>query len=130
MWDDTLLRCSLRPKTSSKGNKKMSAVGNWTLHYSWGCTGGYGTSSITFNANGTLTMSPYTGKWIENSGEVVWKFDNAPNAVYSGNEMSNAMLGISTTFAGLNGCWYALRVGTSLAAEGKSEHDAAGVKAK
>jgi hypothetical protein len=108
----------------------MSAVGSWTLHFSWGCTGSYGTSPVTFNANGTFTLAPYTGKWIENSGEVMWKFDQSPNSVYSGNEMSNAMLGISSSFAGLNGCWYALRVGTSAPAEAKSEFDAAGVKAK
>jgi hypothetical protein len=108
----------------------MSAVGSWTLHYSWGCTGSYGTSPMSFNANGTFTLAPYTGKWTENSGKVIWKFDAPINTAYGGDEMSNAMLGISSTFAGTNGCWYALRAGTSLAAETKAEHDAAGVKTK
>jgi hypothetical protein len=108
----------------------MSAVGNWTLHFNWGCGGSYGTSPMTFNADGTMTVAPYTGKWSESSGKIVWKFDQLFNSVYCGDEISNVMLGISSTFAGSNGCWYALRVGTSLAAETKSELDAAGVKTK
>jgi hypothetical protein len=109
----------------------MSAVGSWTLHFSWGCTGSYGTSPITFNANGTWALAPYTGKWIENSGQILLKFDQSPNSIYSGVEMSNAMVGISSTFAGLNGCWYALRAGTSAPAPGAhADHDAAGVKSK
>ena len=110
----------------------MSAVGNWTLHYSWGCTGTYGSTPMSFNANGTMASAPYTGKWSENAGKIVWKFDQAPSTVYCGDEVSNAMLGIQNTFAGANGCWYALRVGTSVvaAAETKSGLDVNGTKTK
>jgi hypothetical protein len=110
----------------------MSAVGNWTLHFSWGCTGGYAQSPITFNANGTFALAPYTGKWVENAGKILFKFDQAPSSVYGGDEVSNAMAGISTTFAGASGCWYAIRVGsTSLpTSEAKPEYDAAGHKTK
>ena len=109
----------------------MSAVGSWTLHFSWGCTGTYSQSPITFNANGTFALAPYTGKWVENAGKIIFKFDQAPG-VYGGDEVSNAMAGISSTFAGSNGCWYAIRVGsTSLPVhEGKPEYDAAGNKPK
>jgi hypothetical protein len=110
----------------------MSAVGNWTLHFSWGCTGSYSQSPITFNANGTFALAPYTGKWVQNEGKIIFKFDQAPNSVYGGDEVSNAMLGISSTFAGLNGCWYAIRTGSTSApmAEAKPEFDAAGQKPK
>jgi hypothetical protein len=108
----------------------MSAVGNWTLHFSWGCTGGYSTSPMTFNANGTFSLAPYTGKFVENDGKIVFKFDSS-NTVYGGDIVSNDMLGISTTFGGLNGCWYALRVGTTaLEVDAKTHTDAAGNKPK
>jgi hypothetical protein len=35
---------------------------------------------------------------------------------YAGNIAGNAMLGISTTFDGKNGCWYAIRGGVKAAA--------------
>ena len=47
-------------------------------------------------------------------------------------EVSNAMAGISSTFAGASGCWYAIRVGSTSApaSESKPEYDAAGHKSK
>jgi hypothetical protein len=108
----------------------MSAVGNWTLHFSWGCTGGYSTSPMTFNANGTFALAPYTGKYTENDGKIIFKFDTS-NTVYGGDIVSNDMLGISSTFGGLTGCWYALRVGTTaLEVDAKTGTDAAGNKPK
>lgn len=109
----------------------MSVVGTWTLHYDWGCTGNYSQVSMTFNNNGTFTLAPYSGKWVQTEGKIIWKFDQAPNTVYGGDLVDAAMLGISSTFAGLNGCWYALRTGVKTApfAESKPEHDVAGNKA-
>jgi len=110
----------------------MNVPGNWTLHYDWSCGGSYGSTPITFNANGTFSTPPYTGHWTQHDGQIIFRIDQAPNATYGGTAIDNAMVGINTTFAGLSGCWYALRVGTSLATEvtTKGELDAAGNKHK
>jgi hypothetical protein len=85
----------------------MSGSGEWMLYYDWGCSGTYGNAPITFNSDGTFNSSPYTGKWYENEGKIIWRFDTAPNTAYSGDQVDLTMVGISSTFAGLNGCWYA-----------------------
>lgn len=104
-------------------------LGSWTLHYDWSCSGSYGSTPITFNAGGTFSSPPYTGHWSQHDGQIVWRFDQGGQAVYGGTAIDNAMAGISTTFAGLNGCWYALRVGTSSPpVEPVGEFDAAGNK--
>ena len=90
----------------------MNIPGSWTLYYDWGCDGGVGNSKITFNANGTFASSPYTGKWVQFDGNVLWRFDQAPSAVYGGNGVGTALTGASSTFAGLNGCWYAIKSGS------------------
>jgi hypothetical protein len=110
----------------------MNVPGNWTLHYDWSCSGSYGSSPMTFNAAGTFSSPPYTGHWTQHDGQIIFRFEGGGNGVYGGTAIDNAMVGISTTFAGLSGCWYALRVGTSLAAEVKTtgEFDAAGNKHK
>jgi hypothetical protein len=106
----------------------MSVPGSWTLHFDWSCGGSYGTTPITFNANGTFASAPYTGKWSSHDGEIVFRFDQPQNAVYGGSVIDSAMVGISTTFAGLNGCWYALKAGTTIQAltQIKGGHDQAG----
>ena len=86
----------------------MSGSGEWTLYYDWGCSGSYSTSLISMNSDGTFSLPPYTGKWWENEGKIMWRFDTAPNSVYSGDHVDLVMTGISSTFTGLNGCWYAM----------------------
>jgi hypothetical protein len=110
----------------------MNVPGNWTLHFDWSCSGSYGNTPITFNSAGTLSSPPYTGHWSQHDGQILFHFDGGGQATYGGTAIDNAMVGISTTFTGLNGCWYALRVGTSLAAEVKvtGEFDAAGSEHK
>jgi hypothetical protein len=110
--------------------------GAWVLHYSWGCTSSYSTAPITFNPGnpGTLTSGGgNSGKWWQQDGTIIWKYDNGP-ANYGGNITGNDGSGVSSTYAGLNGCWYLLREGTvgltaSKAQETHAEgqtHDAAG----
>jgi hypothetical protein len=49
----------------------MSIAGQWTLFYSWGCSGSYNQTSITFNANGTFkTGDGFSGQWATNAGDV------------------------------------------------------------
>lgn len=107
----------------------MDIPGTWTLHYSWGCVGSYSQTDVIFNANGTFSSSPYTGKWVQTDGDLLFRFDQAPNTVYGGSGVGSAITGIMSTFQGSNGCWYAVKSGAGLAAVQKSALDVAGVKA-
>lgn len=110
----------------------MAINGEWTLHYGWGCSGSYAQVGITFNNNGTFSIPSqnYTGKWVQNDGMILFQFDTL-KTTYGGNFAGNTMVGMMSTFAGLNGCWYAIKVGTTmLAEERKPEFDPSGNKAK
>jgi len=87
----------------------MSIVGQWTLFYSWGCSGSYNQSTVNFANNGTFkTGDGYSGQWASLSGDVHWVYEPTPNAVYSGNVIGGAMNGMMTNFrTGGQGCWYA-----------------------
>ena len=108
----------------------MAVSGNWTLHFGWGCTATYGQSPITFNANGTFG-GQFTGKWVQQDGTLLWSYDTGP-AKYGGTVDGNVGSGAMSTFAGLNGCWYLTKQGTTgIVAEAvgpKQSHDAAGNK--
>jgi hypothetical protein len=105
--------------------------GEWTLNYDWNCTGNYTAVPMLLNGDGTLTvLSSETGEWVENDGKIMWRFDTGP-AVYSGDIIGPAMVGISSTFQGLNGCWYAVTgSGTAMALEArKPVYDVTGNRA-
>jgi hypothetical protein len=87
----------------------MSIVGQWTLHYSFGCSGGYNQVTVTFNTNGKFqTSDGFSGQWALLSGNVQFVFEPTPSAVYSGNVIGGAMTGMVTNFhLGVQGCWYA-----------------------
>lgn len=89
----------------------MPVPGNWTLNYDWTCDGGYGTTPMTIDANGTWSNGEgYTGQWVEAAGELLFKFNNS-ETTYAGNIASQSVTGISTTFGGLTGCFYLLQEG-------------------
>ena len=87
----------------------MSIVGEWTLHYSWGCSGSYAQSTVTFTAAGKFTTGDgYSGQWAVVGGNVQFVYEPTPSAVYSGNVTGGAMVGMMTNFRlGEHGCWYA-----------------------
>ncbi|MGW6281323.1 hypothetical protein [Kribbella sp. NPDC055071] len=89
----------------------MAVAGNWTLHFSWGATGNYGQTLITFNGDGSFS-GPYSGKWRQSSGTVMLSFDGGP-AKYGGTVNGNIGSGAMSTFAGLDGVWYLSKEGTS-----------------
>jgi hypothetical protein len=110
----------------------MAIDGQWTLHYDWFCTGNYNQVVITFNNNGTfITSENLTGKWVQKDSMILRQYDNS-KTTYGGNFVGNAMVGTMSNFAGLNGCWYAIRVGSTImkAEEGKPEFDTSGEKTK
>ena len=87
--------------------------GSWTLHYDWNCTGNYSQAPMSLNGDGTLSvLSSETGERVENDGKIMWRFNTGP-AVYSGDIIGPAMVGISSTFQGQNGCWYAVAGGST-----------------
>ncbi len=108
----------------------MPVVGKWELYYYWiGNPGPYGNTEMTVNSNGTWTSAQsYTGLWVEVDGTILWQFDGS-KVTYAGNIAGDAMVGAMSTFAGMNGYWYATKAGTAkLAKERKSEFDIAGNK--
>ncbi len=111
----------------------MSVTGSWTLHFDWGNTGTYTSVAMALNSDSTFSVNGLPGKYLENQGKIVLRF-NSNNAVYGGDDVENAMTGISSTLAGLNGSWYAVRAGSTIAAAAQapqahtSEFDAAGSK--
>jgi hypothetical protein len=102
--------------------------GEWTLHFDWGCTRNYSQAPMTLVGDGTLSvLTNETGEWVENDGKIMWRFDTGP-AMYSGDIIGPAMVGIMSTFQGLNGCWYATGgFSTTMAFDArKPEYDVAG----
>lgn len=43
---------------------------------------------------------------------ILWDFDNY-KTVYGGNITENALNGVVSTSSGTNGCWYAIKVGST-----------------
>ena len=97
----------------------MAVPGNWTLFYDWDCDGSYSSTTMTVNADGTFSVGEgFSGKWVQIGGMFVFKFDGL-DTTYAGNLASKSITGTSTTFSGLNGCFYMLQEGvpTSFADE-------------
>jgi hypothetical protein len=111
----------------------MAVVGQWNLHYDWGCSGSYIQVGLTLNNDGTFNIPSQNlaGKWVQSDGKILWQF-NTSKATYGGNSSGNAMAGIMSTFTGSNGCWYAIKAGSTIkmAEEVKAEFDASGEKPK
>lgn len=59
-----------------------------------------------------------------------FQFTPPIRTTYAGNVQGSAIVGISSTFGGLQGCWYALKEGVVVhaAADKKTTHDMAGNK--
>jgi hypothetical protein len=110
----------------------MSVNGGWILHFSWGCTSSYSQTEIDFSNNGTFG-GPFTGRWVQQDGTLLLSFDGGP-AKYGGTVDGDVGSGASSTFAGLNGCWYLTRKGTvgieahtaETAAQHRQSHDVSG----
>jgi hypothetical protein len=106
----------------------MAVTGDWTLFFDWDCDGTYSSVPMTVNAGGTFTLSGSTGLWVQIAGMFMFTFNNS-ETTYAGNLASKSITGISTTFSGLNGCFYMLQKGvpTSFAAaKAGSKKDATG----
>jgi hypothetical protein len=65
---------------------------------------------MTINANGTWSGGGYQGLWVQVAGMFMFTFNNS-ETTYAGTLASQSITGISTTFGGLNGCFYMLQAG-------------------
>lgn len=99
----TVLFCSL---VLSVGMFANGVVGTWNYNYDWGCSGGYASTTITFNNDGTFSDGfGSTGKWYKVGCYVIWEYTN--NTTYAGNLIGGAMMGMmATTWNNSKGCWY------------------------
>jgi hypothetical protein len=89
----------------------MAVTGNWTLFYDWNCDGSYSKTTMTVNAGGKWTNGEgANGLWVQVAGVFMFTFNNS-ETTYAGNLASKSITGISTTFSGLNGCFYMLQAG-------------------
>jgi hypothetical protein len=87
----------------------MALPGTWQFFFSWGCNGNYVGEGITFNGDGTWSSTEgFNGRWDELNGEFILNIAGYAT-VYAGNVEGNAGVGIQTTFAGDNGCFYMIR---------------------
>jgi hypothetical protein len=55
-----------------------------------------------------------SGLWVQIAGMFVFTFNNS-ETIYAGNLASKSITGVSTTFSGLNGCFYMLQQGVPIA---------------
>ncbi|HWD97672.1 MAG TPA: hypothetical protein VG345_01485 [Bryobacteraceae bacterium] len=103
----------------------MGIAGQWTLFYSFGCSAGYGQTTITFDSNGMFTTGDgFSGQWASLAGDVQFVYEPAQSAVYAGNVIGGAMNGMMTNFRiKTQGCWYATtsKIPANFASERKLE---------
>ncbi len=103
----------------------VSVIGTWKIFVDWNCNGSYANTTITFNNNGTFSSPSGAGKWSQHDGKIIWAFGETPNAVYGGDLVDAAMVGIMSNFTNSqSGCWYAVSASATDTCE--PEFDAAG----
>jgi len=90
----------------------ISWTGSWVLHYSWGCTGSFGTTTIKFNSNGTFsTGSGNTGHYVSSAIIILWKYDSY-NTSYAIRVNKTEYTGIAGDFANqIKGCAFLTKPG-------------------
>ena len=86
-------------------------TGDWTIFWSWDCTGDYASGSIsyfedkTFNVDGDSSL---WGTWSTSGKSVDFTFDEWPSTHYTGNvESATRMEGTMDNLDAMTGCWYA-----------------------
>lgn len=113
----------------------MSVQGTWTLEIDWTCSGNYTRGTITFNTDGTFTYEGLGGIWSSHDGQILFQFTSSSDntrTTYGGTVAASSMVGISSTFSGLNGCWFATKTTatTKTFAEQKPKYDPSGAVTK
>ncbi len=89
-------------------------TGNWTVYYSWDCTGNYSEGTLAFYSDDTFNVdndSALWGTWSLSGKNVDFMFDEYPNTHYIGTVDSTGdyMSGTMDNYDDMSGCWYADR---------------------
>ena len=89
-------------------------TGDWTVYFSWDCTGDYSTGTLMFYDDATFNVdsdSTLWGTWSVSSKSVDFMFDEYPNTHYIGtiDSTGDYMDGTMTNYYDMSGCWYASR---------------------
>ena len=89
-------------------------TGDWTVYYSWDCTGDYSYSDLAFYSDNTFNIdndAALWGTWSLSGSSVDFMFDEYPNTRYVGSIDSTGdyMDGTMSNYDDMSGCWYASR---------------------
>jgi hypothetical protein len=89
-------------------------TGDWTISFSWDCTGDYTDVSLVFYNDDTFNVdndSTLWGTWSVSSKSVDFIFDEYPNTHYVGtiDSTGDYMDGTMTNYDDMSGCWNASR---------------------
>jgi hypothetical protein len=105
----------------------MSVSGQYTLHFSFGCSGSYAASTVTFNADGTFsTGDGFHGKWSQTNGNIIWRYDG-DSAIYAGVVNGGAIVGNMINFSiNAAGCFYCNASAIKVLAHKAVTHDSSG----
>ena len=92
--------------------------GKWNIWFAW-------QNTLPYDDNATMTAHPdgslevqypgypaAKGRWAEEAGMMLIRFDQGPGAVYAGNVALDSITGVMSVFTGaneFNGSWYAVR---------------------
>lgn len=92
----------------------ISMVGNWTIYFSWDCTGNYSSGELTFYSDNTYNVNDdpaLWGTWFTVADYVDFTFDEYPNSHYIGTLSSSGDYteGTMDNLDEMSGCWYASR---------------------
>jgi hypothetical protein len=91
----------------------MSVPGTWNSYYDWTNSGSYAHDTVTFNGgptNGTFSDSQGgSGNWSSHDGQLLLQYNNSLHTAYEGSIVDSAIVGISSTFTGSSGSWYAIK---------------------
>ena len=84
---------ALTAKNYAKEKYNETVSGQFNLHFSFGCSSSYGTSTVTFNTDGTFsTGDGFHGKWSQTNGNIIWRYDG-DSAIYAGVVNGGAIVG-------------------------------------
>jgi hypothetical protein len=91
---------------------EISLVGDWTIYFSWDCTGDYNNGDLTFYNDYTYNVnddSTLWGTWFIVVDYVDFIFDEYPSTHYVGTLSSTGdyMEGTMDNLDEMTGCWYA-----------------------
>jgi hypothetical protein len=109
----------------------MNVSGQFNLHFSFGCSSSYGTSTVTFNTDGTFsTGDGFHGKWSQTNGNIIWRYDG-DSALYAGVVNGGAIVGNMINFSiNAAGCFYCNLSTIRVLALTEVDHDSTGAKKK